>query len=242
MSFLQSQARALFSLRATWIYLGIICLGMAGIGFLVAFGTGKEEELVAAGFLVNPGQFALLVMVFGAAMLPGADLTKGTLGWCYLSTNHRFALLLSQVALLIAAFSAATVLGAAVSVLLVLALGYKVDFALDKEQWQGIATVFSEWIVFSILAVLLTYIFGRAVYAVMLLVLDLFLLEMSLNLMPQEWAHKLVQLLPMRNTMVMALGAEPGEIGRLGATLIIVTLIALLGAAAWRITDRRAVN
>ncbi len=242
---IHSQARALFSLRVTWIYRAIIAASMAALPMLFTIGSSREDSLPFSGFFES-GQLVLIVVLFGATMIPGSDLTKGATAWCYLSHKNRFALVVVQAALLLAAFLAAASLGVAVGVLGVFALGFRVDFGLSGEDWANVAAVYSQWIVLGAIALLLTYILGRAVYASLLMILDTLVLEVSLPLLGKDWAETLAQFLPLRNSVVAVQGVEAAgmgtDVGQAAAAGIVVATVGVLGLLAWRAVNRRAVN
>ncbi|MBC3185346.1 hypothetical protein H7347_01930 [Corynebacterium sp. zg-331] len=242
---MKSQARALFSLRITWIYMAIIAASMTAIPMLLTIGESRDEPFSFSSFFES-GQIVLIVVLFGAAMIPGSDLVKGATAWCYLSHKNRFALMTAQLVVLLGAFLVAASLGVAVGILGVCALGFRVDFVLSKQDWASIASVYSQWIVLGTIALLLTYILGRAVYAALLMVLDALFLEVSLPLLGKDWAETLAQFLPLRNSIVVVQGVDAAgmgtDIGQAAAAAILVVTIGALGLLAWRTVNRCAVN
>lgn len=242
-----SQIRALFSLRVTWIYLALIALGMAIPDVLAAMAMGKEHTMGLEDLFI-PQQLVLILMIFGGAMIGGAELTKGSIGWLYLSTNRRVSLMVIRTVLLVAAFVFSATVGVLAGALILAAVGYRLDlgFLGDGRVLQELSAVYATWVVFTVLAVLLTYALGRGVYAAMILLVDIFLVETTLLVLEPSWAKFLARILPLANVQTMTLGKESGfvvaaENGYIGAGLIVVVTVALLLAIAGRAVHRRAV-
>ncbi|WPF65304.1 MULTISPECIES: ABC transporter permease [unclassified Corynebacterium] len=215
---------------------------------LMALAMGKEHTIGLSDILGVPHQLALIVMIFGGAMIGGAELAKGSIGWLYLSTNRRVLLVVARMVLLVVAFALAATVGAVLGTLILAALGYRLDLGnlWEKDTLLGVASVYGTWVIFTVLAVLLTYALGRGVYAAMILMVDTFLVETALLGFDPSWGQFLARILPLANVQAMTLGDDSAfaaaQNGHLGAMLILVVTVALLLALAARAINRRAVN
>ncbi|KQB85357.1 hypothetical protein [Corynebacterium oculi] len=250
MSYLVSQARSLFSLRSTWVYLIITLLAVAALPVLVVLTTREEDDgpLSLSGFF-GGSDLICLVAIFAGAMLIGAEISRGSIGWMYLSTNHRLGIALARVTLLVLGFFAAITLGAAVAMLVVVALGHDVNFSPEGSDFLFILASYVEVAVFLVLAAMLTYVLGKAVYAAMILLIDMMILELAVTAYAEggaSWAQALAHLLPRRNTAIMMLGEDSGYTvtgsDRPVATLVLVGMVFAVTAAAGWVINRRAVN
>lgn len=238
-----SEARKLFSLRSTWIYLLITLGGMAAApildALLAADGLNRNMPLVG---LTNAGALASLVIIFSSAMMVGNDHKAGTVAWSFLSTNNRGGIVASQAILITLAQLAAAVLGMLLGFLGSTAVGATWDMSTFAEaqfpQWLVM------WSLYSLLAVGLAWILRSGTYAAIIMLIEDMIIETTAPALPGEAGRLVTQILPGANAVAVT-GNESAagiEHGPTVAALILLIYLAVALVGGWLIACRRAVR
>ncbi|WCZ32738.1 ABC transporter permease [Corynebacterium massiliense] len=238
-----SEARKLFSLRSTWIYLLITLGGMAAApildALLAADGLNRNMPLVG---LTNAGALASLVIIFSSAMMVGNDHKAGTIAWSFLSTNNRGRIVASQAILITLAQLAAAVLGMLLGFLGSTAVGATWDMSTFGEaqfpQWLVM------WSLYSLLAVGLAWILRSGTYAAIIMLIEDMIIETTAPALPGEAGRLVTQILPGANAVAVT-GNESAagiEHGPTVAALILLIYLAVALVGGWLIACRRAVR
>ena len=238
-----SEARKLFSLRSTWIYLLITLGGMAAApildALLAADGLNRNMPLVG---LTNAGALASLVIIFSSAMMVGNDHKAGTIAWSFLSTNNRGRIVASQAILITLAQLAAAVLGMLLGFLGSTAVGATWDMSTFGEAQfpQGLVM----WSLYSLLAVGLAWILRSGTYAAIIMLIEDMIIETTAPALPGEAGRLVTQILPGANAVAVT-GNESAagiEHGPTVAALILLIYLAVALVGGWLIACRRAVR
>lgn len=238
MNIFSSEIRKLISIRATWVYAAIIAIGIAAGAILNAYLQGMDTPFDASAVTVA-GDLAMLVIIFAVANTIGADMTRGTQAWSFLHTNRRAGVVAASSLITSASFLLAGVVGMLVSWLGLTVLGGDVDLS----SWTPITMVLARWGVFALLAALLAYVLRSGTFSAMVLLADVFVLEIMMGLASADWVRRLTTLLPLGNASVLGAGSFPGidhDRGTAGLILAITIGGAFAGAAA--IVERRSVK
>lgn len=235
MNLITAQARTIFSLRATWVYLALVFFGMGAGPTLYSALAGPIE---APNLLVS-SDLAVIVMVAGAAMTVGSEHARGMVGWQYLSTQRRAGLVLSQSFLLWVAFLVAALTGVALAW-----VGASVVGGVDMAgfEWSMFSAPVLEWSVFTLLAAGLAGVLRSGAFATVIVLADILVLEFALSSIPSDTAHQIAAWMPLMN--VLQLGGIDMGFDRptwLAGLTLAVTVGATLGGAVL-VAKRRAVR
>lgn len=242
MNVLRSEIIKTFSVRSTWVYLALIVFGMAAFSVLISRftdGTTFTLDQISGG-----ADLVLLILIFAVASIIGADKSRKTLAWTYLSTNRRGMHLAVQTLLVVGACVLAGLLGLALGVLGVFAFGGTIDWAASSE-FAGYGFTLSSvvrWVFYGILAALLTRVLGSGVFAAMILVAEIFVLGALVG--PGEgFLATLASLMPLPNTQTLVHGSNVIlgiDHGRGFAAVVLGVLLAVAAAGAVWVAKRRA--
>lgn len=239
---LASEATKLFSLRSTWIYLVLSAGAMWASAMLTAWAFGPEVPLDLT-YLFTGADLSLIIVVFAAAMMASADLGKGTIGWSYLMSNNRIGQLGAQVPLIAVSVILAATIGVALAVPGVYLLGGSLDFTMTAAVQASLTSYYAQWIVFTLLAALLAVILRSGAFSAMILIAEIFVVESMLGAIGIEALKPILNVLPLANIRVLALG-EFADIphGPMVAGVILAVTIVLFFAVAGVVVRRRAVR
>lgn len=242
MNILNSELIKLFTIRSTWIYLALISLVGAGAAVMHSFSAQSWDANALIGWsqLTVGADFALLIMIFAAAVLVGADLNHKTITWSYLSNNHRLAHLGIQAVTVVVALLVAAGLSIVLAIGGNLVLGIPMDLS---HNFAPLTSALVTWTVFSVSSALLTVIVGNGMFAAMILLADFFIIEVMLGIANIDWLRPVLDLLPLANSRVLGLGTFNAiEHGRPVAAVILIATIAIFSALAASRVQRRAVR
>lgn len=238
MNIINAELRKLITVRSTWVYAIIILLGVAGGDLLSATLYGLDTPF-GADALTVAGDLAMLVMIFAVANTIGADMTKGTQAWTFLHTTRRTGVITASTLLTTVFYMLSGIAGMLLGWLGITVLGGHVDLSSMTPIYDSLA----RWAVFSLLAGLLAYVLRSGTFAAMLLLADVFVLEVMLGVVQVDWLKPVQAILPLANASILASGSFPGyDHGRGAAAVILAGLIGFSFVAASRIVARRAVK
>lgn len=238
MNIVNAELRKLITVRSTWVYAIIILLGVAGGDVLSAKLYGFDTAFTADA-LTAAADLAMLVMIFAVANTVGADMSKGTQAWTFLHTTRRTGVVTASTLLTTIFYMLAGIVGMLLGWLGITMFGGHVDLSSMTPIYGSLA----RWAVFSLLAGLLAYILRSGTFAAMLLLADVFVLEVMLGAVQVDWLKPVQAILPLANASILASGSFPGyDHGRGAAAVILAGLIGVVFFAASRIVARRAVK
>lgn len=242
LKFITGEAVKLFSLRSTWIYLILSAAAMFAAALLIMWSWGTGEPVTVAR-LFTGGDLSMIIVVFAAAMMAAADLTRGTVAWSYLSNNRRTGMLAAQVPLIVAAVTVAVSLGVGLAVPVIYALGGSVDFTVDAGTTETVVSYYVQWIVFATLAALLAVILRSGAFAAMIVIAEIFVVEAMLGAIGIDALRPVLDLLPLANIRVLSAGEFAGIThGRPAAAVILAVTVAVFAMGAALVVRRRAVR
>ncbi|MCZ9308442.1 hypothetical protein ACUY3K_08595 [Corynebacterium uberis] len=231
MSLLLSQVRQVFSLRSMWISMALI------VGAVAATATlGAKAEMLSGpadvSYLVMGGDFAMLIMFFGASLAGAAEISAKSASWFYLSNNNRIGQACLRAVIITAGMMAAGVVGMACGMLGMAAMGHPLDTSTvhNPEQSHYLWTALACWAFFSLFAALFAQALGSGVAAAGILLADVFVVELLIANMGQGWLKTVGLYLPMGNTHVLFEGIPP--VIDHTPTQAAITLVITLGLAA----------
>ncbi|MGD7001020.1 ABC transporter permease [Corynebacterium halotolerans] len=237
-----SETIKLFSLRSTWIYLILSAGAMFGSALLTALAFGPDTPLDLT-YLFTGADLSLIIVIFAAAMMASADLTKGTVAWSYLMSNNRLGQLGAQVPIIALAVTLAATVGVALSVPGVYLLGGSLDFTVTTDVQAVITSSYAQWLIFTLLAAMLAVLLRSGAFSAMILIADIFVVEAMLGMAGIAALKPFLDLLPLANIRVLAAG-EFGDVshGPLAAGIILaITVAVFFGVTGW-VANRRAVR
>lgn len=239
---LASEATKLFSLRSTWIYLVLSAGAMWASAMLTVWAFGPEAPLDLT-YLFTGADLSLIIVVFAAAMMASADLTRGTTGWSYLMSNNRVGQLGVQVPMIALSVILATTVGVALAVPGVYLLGGSLDFTMTAAVQSSLTSYYAQWTVFTLLAALLAVLLRSGAFSAMILIAEIFVVEAMLGAIGIAALKPILNVLPLANIRVLAMG-EFADIphGPMVAGLILTVTIVLFFAMAGAVVRSRAVR
>lgn len=237
-----SEATKQFSLRSTWIYLALSAGAMFASAMLTAWAFGPDAPLDLT-YLFTGADLSLILVIFAAGMMASADLTRGSIGWSYLMNNNRLRQLAVQVPLIAGSVTLAATAGVVLAIPGFYLLGDSVDFSWSTEVQSTITSYYAQWLIFTLLAALLAVILRSGAFAAMILVAEIFVIESMLGYAGIEALEPILNVLPLGNIRVLALGEFAGiPHGPVVAGAILAVTVALFFAVAAVVVRRRAVR
>lgn len=239
---LASEATKLFSLRSTWIYLVLSAGAMWASAMLTAWASSPDTPLDLT-YLFTGADLSLIIVVFAAAMMASADLTKGTIGWSYLMSNNRLGQLAAQVPLIALAVTLAATIGVALAIPGVYLLGGSIDFTLSAAVQSALTSYYTQWLVFTLLAALLAVILRSGAFSAMILIAEIFVVESMLGFIGIDALKPILNVLPLANIRVLAIGefADIPHGPAMAGVILAVTVVLFFGIAGV-VVRRRAVR
>ena len=234
---IRSEAIKLFSARTTWIYGMLTLLALFLPAFSYRFFVEQTDRFTLDELLLA-GTLGVLITMFGGAMIVGTDISRKTVAWSYLVSNARVTQMAVQIVLLVGFFLGMAAVGFAVAVGIHMILGTDITFTWSQVGATAISLIFTP-----VLAALLTRILNSAVFATMILVADMLIIETLLRSLPSEAAHKIADILPFYNIALFSEAHFDGAThGREAAAMILVATIAVAAVAAATLVRRRPIS
>lgn len=241
---LTATIRETFSRPSAWVYLLLVCGGVAA-GALVAAASLGLDTTFDVSLLALPSDLAAIVVIAGAAMLASSPHTRGHIGYAYLARHNRGLEHALRITLIVVAFVVVGVLGMALGYLGLTAIGVKVDLATFSDRANAGGYVWAavvRWAVFAALSAATAVMLRSAVGAMIVWIADFLILETALIITNTEWSQALLTVLPTNATQVIGLGeVSYSELTVPAATGVIIAWVAILGLAGYAIIRRRPV-
>ncbi|WIM66850.1 hypothetical protein QP027_06840 [Corynebacterium breve] len=228
-------AREMFTAPATWVYLLLICGGMATGAVLAGWAQGLDQTFDVSALSIA-ADLATIVIIVGASMMAAAPYSRGSIGFAYLSDNNRGLDLVFRLLLIVGALVLAGIVGMVGGYLGLTLFGAEVDLSSFSDRANGggfIWTALLQWTVLAALAAGTAIALRNGVWAVVIWMADFFFIEGMLSLVGADWARALLGVLPVGLTRLVGLGeypvvdqSVPLAVGILVAWVIAVSVVA----------------